>query len=188
MNKLIAGFMVLFMLLSLLSSIMDGSGGAMASTTLTQVCLENDDHIHVDSTIGFMATGGVIMIGKEKITFTALVGDNQFTGLARGIEGTKAGAYDIETAVYNEDLGVVNAALGFSTVKANVPGGWATVVLMSWDFFAITIPRVILWDYAFLQGDLLIARYILMAMSLGFVVYLAANAINTIMGVLSKLT
>lgn len=186
MNKIIAGFMVMFVLLSILSAIMDGAAGAAASTDLTAAIDDDDVTLNVTSVTGFLAAGGVVMVGNEKILYTGVALGTQFTGCTRGYEGTIADDHANGTAVYNEDLGIVNYAMGFNVVQTGVPGSIASVAMMPIRFLTITVPRLVLWDYAFLQGDLVILRYVLMAISVGFVIYLAFMAVNTIIGVLSK--
>lgn len=186
MNKIVAGFCVCFFLLSIMSAIMDGSAGAAASTDLTQVVSETDNHIHVTDTTGFLSSGGVLMIENEKMSYTALT-PLTFTGLTRGIEGTVAIAHQqIGTAVYNEDMGVLNYALGFSIIRVGVPGGLASVAMIPYNFLTRTVPRLVLWDFSFFQGDLLIVRYALATVSIGFIIYISFMAVGTIIGVLNR--
>ncbi len=185
MNKLVAGWMVLFFLLSALSGMMDGSATVMASTKLAQALDEADLHAHVTSTVGFIATNGVIVIRGEKIFFTAQAGGNEFTGLSRGYENTVAATYEVGVGVYPEELAVINKPMGYDAIMAVIPGGQAGVIGTGLSFILFTVPKVISWDYSFLTGDLLPLRYLLTCVSIGFIVYLASVAVNTIMGILS---
>lgn len=186
MNKIVAGFCVCHYLLSLLSGMMDGNAGAAVSTKLTIAADEDDVTFDVVDTTGFQAGGGVIIVRGEKVEYTATAGGNQFIGLDRGIEGTTAGAHPIGAAVYNEDRGILNYIFGFNVVSTQIPGGTASVMSSPWEFMAESLPRIVSWNYSFLQGDMVILRDIMMSLSLGFIIYLAFMAINTVVGVLSK--
>jgi len=172
----------------MLSAVMDGSAGAAAATALRSNVGVSDTTIPVDSTTGFLSSGGVIIIGSEKISYTGVTAapTATFTGATRGYEGTDADSYAIDRAVYHEDAGIINHALGFNALDTQVPGGAIDVVSIPWNFVTITLPKLLMWDYSFLTGDLVILRTVLMAASVGFVIYLTYMAVNTILGVVSK--
>lgn len=185
MNKIIAGYTVLFFILSMLSSFIDGAVGAASATDLTAGITATDNVLNVTDTEGFLSVGGVLMAGNEKMSYTGST-PLTFTGVNRGIEGTEATAHAIGDMVYAEDAGILNYALGFSVISTAVPGGIASVAMIPFNFLTITVPKLVLWDYSFFSGDFIIIRYILMAVSIGFVIYLSFMAVNTILGVLRK--
>ncbi len=186
MTKLIAGLCIMFLLLSILSAIMDGAAGAAANTELDAAIDAVAGVIPVASTDGFLTSGGVLMIGAEKVSYTGVVAGVSFTGATRGIEATDAVAHASGEAVYNEDAGILNYAMGFSVLQTSVPGGVGSAVMAPIRFLTITMPKLVLWDFAFLQGDLIILRYVLMAGSVGAVIYLSVIAVNTVLGVLRR--
>ncbi len=162
---------------------MEGGGG-MAVTTLTSNITAVTNSIPVTSTQGFMSTG-VIFIESEKIAYTTMNTTN-FNTITRGYEDTTArphpqyDKYGHNTEVYNEDAGIINGALGFNPAAIAASNGWFAIVLIPWDFFTITMPRLILWNFSFFQGDLIMVRYILMAISIAFYVMFAIQLGQTI--------
>lgn len=185
MNKLIAAFMVVFFLLSLLSGVMDGSASALASTNLTAAIDDEETTLNVTSTIGFLSVDGVLFIDDEKLTYAGVTA-NTFTGVVRGVEDTDAANHANSTAVYHEDAGVLNHALGFEIIDAQVEGGSVNVLTAGWNFTTITVPKIVTWNYAFFEGDLVIVRYVLMSMSIGIIIYISFMAINTVFGTLQR--
>ena len=135
---------------------------------------------------GFLISGGVLMIDNEKISYTGIVAGVSFTGATRGYEGTAATPHENTTAVYNEDAGILNYALGYQVLQTDVPGGIGTALMAPLRFLTITLPKLVLWDYAFFQGDLMILRYVLQSASVGVILYFSILAVNTILGVLRK--
>lgn len=177
-----AAFTVCFVLMSMLSAIMDGS----ASMVATDLTLGVDDTIatlEVTTTNGFQDAGGVVMIGNEKIEYAGLTALT-FTGCDRGIEGTDAEAHAIGAMVYNEDLGIINYALGFNFVRVANNAGWTALFDIPWKFVTITVPKLLLWDFSFFTGELVLIRYVLMTLSIGFYIAFALQALQVAMGAL----
>jgi hypothetical protein len=185
MNKLIVSFMVAFVLLSILSAIMDGSNSAVA-TQLNGSIDDDDVIINVDTVTGFLDTGGIIFIDTEKIEYTGVAAGTQFTGCVRGIEGTVANAHADDTLVYNEDLGIINYALGFNIIRVSDDAGWMALFDIPWRFVTITMPKLMLWDYSFFTGELMIVRYVLMTISIGFYIAFAIQALQVAAGILVR--
>ena len=71
MHKLILTFLLLFLGVSLLASIMDGGGG-IVSTTLAENITANTTYIPTDGTTLF-ANKDIILIGSEKILYTSKI-------------------------------------------------------------------------------------------------------------------
>ena len=181
MNKLVVAFTVCFVMLSILSAIMDGSN-SMVATELAANCDDDDAILTVDSTTGFLDTGGVIMIDSEKISYTGVTAIT-FTGCTRGIEKTDADDHVIDAVVYNEDLGLMNYALGFNIVRISHNAGWMALFDIPWNFATKTMPKLMLWDYSFFTGELVIIRYILMTVSIGFYIAFAIQALQVAVGI-----
>lgn len=177
MNKLVSAFVVGFFLLSVVSSIFDG-GGTGTTMTANLVTADEAASITVVSTDGFLTTG-IIFIGNEKILH-ANTDATHFLGLTRGYENTPAKAHLAGSMVYTEDAGVVNAALGFNPAAVAVKYGFWSAVVIPWNFFTITMPKLMLWDFGFFTGDLLLFRYVLMIVSIGFYITFAIQLGTTI--------
>lgn len=172
MNKLVASFVVAFMLLSIVCSIFDGGGG-LVSTSLTASVTSADVNWAVDNTTTFLGTG-ILFCEDEKVLY-ASTNATHFIGLTRGYEETDAAAHYIGRVVYCEDAGIVNAALGFNAAAIAATSGYAAAVLIPWKFFTITMPRLVLWNFNIFTGDLVIVRYLLMGLSICFYIAFAIN-------------
>ena len=182
MNKMVAAFAVCFVLLSMLSAVMDGSA-SMVATDLTAGIDDAVAILPVTTTNGFQDAGGIVMVGNEKIEYTGVTAVT-FTGCDRGIEGTEAEAHATGVMVYNEDLGVINYALGFNFVRVANNAGWTALFDIPWKFVTITAPKLLLWDFSFFTGELVLVRYILMTLSIGFYIAFALQALQVAMGAL----
>ena len=179
-----SAFAVCFVLLSMLSAVMDGST-AMVATDLTAGVDDAMIVLPVTTTTGFQSAGGVLMVGNEKISYTGVTAMT-FTGCARGIEGTDAEAHATGALVYNEDLGVINYALGFNFVRVANNAGWTALFDIPWKFVTVTAPKLLLWDFSFFTGELVLVRYVLMTLSIGFYIAFALQALTAAMGVLRR--
>lgn len=147
----------------------------MDATYLTAPATASDGTLNVASTTGFLATG-VLVIQNEKVTYT---GKNalQFTGVTRGVEGTTAAPHSTSISVYNENAGIINYALGFNPTALATANGYTALVMIPIDFFVITMPKLMLWDFNLFQtGDLAVIRVILIAVSMCFYVVFAIQA------------
>ncbi len=162
--------MFLFASLSILSGIFDGGGGILA-TKLTAPMSEISVIAAVSDTTGFLSAS-VLYIANEVVYYTGKDATH-FTGLSRGQEKTAAKAHITGTSVYSESAGVINAALGFNPTSLIVDNAFLTGISIVWAFFTRTLPRIIFWNYSFLQGELITVRYILMAISVGLIIALA---------------
>jgi hypothetical protein len=172
MNKLITSFTLAFLFFSILASVFEGGGGT-AATLLTNLASSSDTSIEVDSTQGFMSSG-VIFCQGEKMLFADTTA-TEFTGLTRGYEDTAPKAHPPGAYVYNEDAGILNTALGFTPAAIAASNGFLSVALIPWNFFTITMPRLILWNFNFFQGDLVIIQIILQVVSIGFYMAFVIN-------------
>lgn len=183
MNKMIAFFTVMFVGSTLISSWMMGGGG-VAVTQTNGVVAEGAVEITVDSTVGFLDSG-VAFIGEEKIAHTGKTA-TKLTGVTRGYEGTEDTAHADNVQVYSEDAGVINYALGYNIATVGATSGALSVVVMPWKFLTITVPRIVMWNYSFLQGDMGIIGYFLFAISIGFVITLALAVISVATGIMKR--
>jgi len=168
----------------MLSAIMDGAN-AMVATSLTAGINDVVVVLPVTSTTGFQPAGGVVMVGNEKVEYTGLTAVT-FTGCDRGIEGTEAEAHTIGAMVYNEDLGIINYAMGFNFVRVANNAGWTALFDIPWKFVTITAPKMLLWDFSFFIGEWVLFRYVLMTLSIGFYIAFALQALQVAMGALRR--
>lgn len=185
MNKIVSAFVVAFFLLSIVSAIFDGGG--IGTTTLASLMSATSTNIVVTDTKGFL-NSGILIIGDEKVTYSSITTTfpYRFNGLTRGIEGTIAKSHIAGSRVFSEDTGVINAALGFNPAAIAVSSGWFATVLIPWNFFVITMPRLVAWNFSFFQGELIVIRYILMIISIGFYIVFAIELGQTIASILKR--
>lgn len=181
MNKLIVFFMLLFLLGTVLSGIMEGGGG-IATTSLVANHSETVTTLTVFNTEGFLKSSYVEM-GNERVAYTNKTATT-FTGCTRGYDDTEATTHDAGDRVYSPDAGVLNSALGFNVASTGSTLGVIAVPMVTLRFVTTTLPRLILWNYSFLQeGWLQYLRIVLQFISVGFVVYMCYQIAIAMRGV-----
>lgn len=93
------------------------------------------------------------------------------------IEGTTLG---------EETTSIINILCGYSTTDIQVIGGMSWVSAAS-GFFTVGIPKLILWDYSFLQGGWELFKYLMLfPISLGVVWGIVQLFVTVISGIASK--
>jgi hypothetical protein len=81
---------------------------------------------------------------------------------------------------------VINYALGFDVLATGTSAGAMYIPAILGNFFLVTLPRMVLWDYSWLRSSewLQLLRYVFMVISIGFLVYIAytvASALGNIL-------
>lgn len=183
MAKLITAFAFCFVGASLLASVMEGGGG-IATTALNGNLDSSATTITVDDT-GMFLGNDYIIIEEEKIHYTGKT-DTTFTGCTRGDDGTEAVAHADGALCMTEDSGVINYALGFNIGATAATFGALSIVTIPWMFFTVTLPRLIMWNFNFLQGELAIIAFFFFAVSIGLVVVIAMAMYSAGMGILRR--
>lgn len=184
MNKLITAFMLFFLINVMLSAIMEGGGGT-TTTRLTADLATAGVTLNVVSTEGFLESDYVI-IGQEKIRYSSTTA-NTFVVAAggRGYDGTDATTHGAGAKVYSPESSVLNAALGFNIASTGATVGAIDMFVATKAFFFTTMPKLITWDFAHFRysewGQLL--RYVFLAISTGFMVYMTWNILSALGGV-----
>lgn len=177
--------MVAFVLFTIADVGMEGGGG-LATTELNGAIEEDAVTLTVDTTQGFLEADYVV-IGDEFIAYT-WKDDTRFGRVAdpctRGYNNTEAKAHSDDANVYSPDSGVLNAALGFNIASVEGTAGKFAVITLTWGFLTRSLPNLIMWDFSFFDGNLMLVRYVFMAMSVGVVVYFGVALINAGMGIL----
>lgn len=181
MYKLIAGFMVFFIINVFLGGIMEGAGG-MASTKLTSAVADDTTTLSVRSTQGFLKSDK-LFIDNEEVRYVNKA-DRTFTvaTTGRGYNGTTARAHSKGAMVYTRQASVLNGVLGFNVASTDVNVGGINMFVFVLNFALKTVPKLVTWDFAHLKTSewVLYIRIILMAISAGLTVAL----ILTVMGAL----
>lgn len=167
MSKLLTGLVVLWIVFTFIQGVMDGDGG-FNSTKLNGDLSASATTITVDDTTGFTTTAGnrVIFIGDEEITYNGIT-PTTFTGATRGTNGTEAIAHNDNSQVYSRDSGTLNRGLNFNLGSTGSTTGNFAVVTTTLGFFAKSLPNLLLWNFSFFSGPLVMARLLLFAISIG---------------------
>lgn len=182
-----AAFMLLFMLGSILSGIAEGGGG-MAATRLTADVTASSTTLNVANTEGFLRSS-YVRVGNEKIKYVNKTATTFVVHATegRGYDDTDAVAHDSGDRVYSSESEVLNSALGFNVASTGASVGAISVPLAAANFIRITMPRIILWRYSWLQtGWLVYLRTALQFMSVGFIVYMSYMIASALGGFVSR--
>lgn len=176
------GFMVfLYVNLTMMAMIGEGVFG-VATTTLSGSLTASATTINVGSTGDFLAMN-TIWIDDEEILFTGKTATS-FTGVTRGVNGTKATSHATGGMVYSEPAGIVNQVAGFNVAEATTTLGTLKTVAMFPFAMAGTAARVLTWNYSWLDGRWSYLRYgFLYGLNAVFVVSLLGFFIVTFMSV-----
>lgn len=180
-NKLMVSFLVIFFIGSLLAFICEGKGGLKA--TQLEYNVDASSHVlYVSSTSGFDKVG-VIYIEDEQIAYRGVT-DNAFLSCSRGYNGTVPATHAAGKRIYTSDASALNRAMGFDVVRISSAGGLTAFPLVAGGFVIHTLPKLITFDFSFLQGDgLIYFRYFMMLFGVAFVFavfYLIFTAIGSV--------
>ena len=175
MNKLIVAFVILFFINVIVGSIMEGGGDITDTRLLTAMTSSTTGVINVKHTGGFLHADYVV-IENEKIRYikkTATSFTIPATG-GRGYDGTTQAAHAVGSMIYSPQANVLNSALGFNVASTSSTVGGIDVMFMLKDFFFVTIPKLVTWDFPQfrLHAWLTYIRIIFSIISIGFIVYL----------------
>jgi hypothetical protein len=167
MNKLVVAFMLAFFFATLLSAIADG-GSSAAATRITSAVTDTSATLNVRSTQGFRDVGW-LELDDERIGYNGVTATS-FTNCTRAYKDTNATSHDLGAIVYSPEVGVINAALGFSVVNTGATAGTISMMTFPFKFITTTIPKLVTWDFSYLKdGDAQYIRYFLWCISAGFI-------------------
>jgi len=167
-----------------LSGIMDGQT-CFAVTYVSAPVTIDAVVVNVGSTTDFMDLDE-IYIGSEKIRYTHKT-TTQFRGLTRGIDSTTATAHNAGTKVKNETSNVVNSLIGYNIAATSSTYGTVQAMVGLGINLVKSLPRMIAWNYSYLEGQLAIIKYlILWPISAGFVFSLGMLFIGAIQGIFRR--
>jgi len=182
MGKWLASLLLLFMLFSILSGFLAGGDG-LAITTLTQPLLVSDNHMHVTSTSGYL-TAGTVIVDSETITYTGAT-TTTFTGLTRGTSGTTAAEHVSASYVLTRDANTLSNAMGFDIASTAQKASVFSVIVIPLCVLTITMPQLMMWNFQFMQGDLVWIALPFFAISAALIVVIALSMIHVAQGMFS---
>ncbi len=189
MNKFaaMAGLTFTFVMMQIISFNVEGYGG-LAATSLTSTIAYDAATLPVTTTSGFLPSDYVV-IGEEVICYTSITATT-FTSLTRGCRDTAAQSHVLGSRVYNEATSVLNEMVGFNIAETMSTAGAIRTITMVPRALLHAVPRLVLWDYSYLEGDLLGAfplvyiKYLfLYPLSAGFLIAFILLTINVFMGI-----
>jgi len=182
MNKLLVAFALLFFFFTLIDSVVMGSGG-VAVTQLRNAITATDTTMTVTSTRGYLSAD-FIRMGNEKVSYNGKDATH-FYNLSRGQDGTIAVIHTANEKIYSPDADVLNAALGYGLINTAGSGATFSFFQNLGLFFTVTIPKLITWNFSFLDTDYgIYIRYILIAVSLGLTITVIIQIAQSFGGIL----
>ena len=152
MGRWMAGFFILFVFMSTLSGMLAGGDG-YAITTLSAGINSSANVVTVPTTAGFLTANSIFWIDTEQLGYTGSTA-NSFTGVTRAQGGTTAAAHALGAKVYTDDASAASYAMGFDIPKTVAKSGIFSVISVAAGLFTITLPRIMQFNFVFLQGDL----------------------------------
>jgi len=175
MGKLLTFFIMVFAIGTVLSAVMDEET-AFAVTSLTADVGEEDTTLQVASTADFLDSG-YLWIGDERVQYTGKT-DTSFTGVTRGVvdennEGGTATSHSAGDKVMNTEANVINSLLGYNRMATRTELGIMEYPMFLWRILTVAVPKMITWDYGYLEGDMVLLKYVLLyPISAGFIISL----------------
>ena len=182
--KMFSFFAFCFIAGTFLSGIMEGQT-AFAVTKTTTAITANATTLSVLSTADFLDLDD-IYVESEKVRYTSKTA-TQFNISQRGLDSTEAVLHEAGVKVKNETSNVANSLLGYNVATtAATYGTFSALVGLGWNLIK-AIPRMIAWDYRYLDGQMQIVKYLLLwPISAGFVFALAMMFVNTTMSIFRR--
>jgi len=125
-------------------------------------------------------------VGAEKFRYTSKDATH-FLVVSRGQGGTDAVKHDEGAKVKNESSNILNNVLGYNVATTAASyGTTAAIVGLGWNLLN-SVPRMIAWNYSYLDGQLVMIKYlILWPISAGFVFSLGMVFITTVMSIFRR--
>ncbi len=166
-TNLYMGLVTAFIALTILSFVVDSAVG-IASTNLTSKVTAAATTIPVNTTQGFKATNGRIIVQGEAICYTALTATS-FTGATRGCLDTTASPHSTNDRVYTESAGRINDLVQFNEASSTIDDSSGGIVgaikgtvsaLKAVPGFLGDIAHMLAWDYSFYDGNMVYFKYI----------------------------
>jgi hypothetical protein len=184
MHKLVFAFLLFYIANVIGGGIMEGAGG-LASTTLTVTLTSGGGTLTVRNTDAFLKSDRVF-IGDEEIRYvtkTATTFTVSATG--RGYNGTKAVTHNAGAKVYSPSTSVINGMLGFNVAATDTTVASINLPILLWNFVSKSLPKLLSWDFPQYKGSewAQLIRYILMAVSAGFTIYIVVTLLGAWGGV-----
>ncbi len=151
---------------------------ALVTTVVAADIDEEDTTIPAGTVTGFI-DNHFIIIGNEIIGYTGrtttcpapfTASPACFTDVTRGDQETTAVPHLLNTRLYNQTTGLINQMVGFNVVEQITTVGVFRTLFSLGGSLTNALPKMLLWDFSYLEGDFVIFKYIILyPISLGVV-------------------
>ena len=179
----------------MLSGFMEGTQG-IGATVLSSSISANVTTIPVESTVGFAtalhpASQRYITVESEVISYTGLT-DTSFTGGVRGLQNPRTGkqrdatTHSEGTLVMNVSTSALNSLLAIFQAESSATFGTFIALVFSSALW-VALWQMLMWDYSFFTGQLVILRIMLIVVfSGGFLFSLVMASISLAFGLFRR--
>jgi len=169
MSKLLTFFLFMFVGMTILGSVMQGSGG-ISTTELNGAIDEDDATIIVNSTVGFPNIDFII-IDNERILYAGInpPAYDRFTGCTRGYGGTEATVHSDEAHVYIFESSMINQMMGYNITAVMDEGGILMSIRLGRAILSLLVNAIGI-QFTFLGTELALFSYFYMAMAIGLII------------------
>ncbi len=170
MHKLLMFFGLALLITGILSGIMSGGGGVVA-TELTSSVNATASVLPVESTTDYLGSD-VVTLGAEQVYYGSK-NSTAFLSCTRGYNDSTAASHLAGAMVYTATSSALNNIFGFNIVTMTETAGLLSIVVIPVTFFTVTVPHLIKLNINFLTGDLAIISYVFFIAGGMFAVLLA---------------
>ena len=205
MNGALAFLSFVFIVSQIIASVIQGGGfasGLLASditdNSTTMQVADTTNSVWLDASASVPAYLLIKGTDQEVVGYTGKSYNSvtkilTVTGLDRGAEDPQTGerydavAHPEGSKVMTTNVGAIDSFVGYSVGSAQGVTGSIKVVVASGIAILKNLPRMLLWDYPWLQGQATIIRFPLFALSAGFVWALFMAMLQLAQGILKVL-
>lgn len=182
MSNWILGVVFLTVIFQILSFFMEGEQ-AIVTAQLTSAVTKTDLTINVNSTDGFLDSD-FIVIGQEEIFYTSKTSTTFVVGTLdnRGFNKTDIEEHRSGRRVFNDGTALINRFVGFNILQTFTNDGVIIGVFKTATHMpdiARSLAQMLIWDYAFLEGNLIWFKYtVLYAISAAVIMKMVTTVLN----------
>ncbi len=137
----------------------------IGATALTASVSSTAGTLAVGDTGSFPSSGVRGFIGREEFSWTGTT-STSFTGVTRGINSTNPTVHASGIRVYNETSGLVNLGIDFNVLEFSASNSVGANIIEVFTapfellgMFSKLLAKLLLWDYGWLEGDMVVLKY-----------------------------
>jgi hypothetical protein len=190
MGKLLTFFLIIFSIGTIMSATIEQESAFAVTTLSADMTNGSIADIQVASTDDFLDSD-YIWIEGERIYYASKDDTTDtFSGIVRAQaddnnEGGTASAHSAGAKVMNDEASVLNLMIGYNIMGTKTELGLLDAPKMVTAIFTRALPKIMMWDYSYLQGDLVYLKYALLyPLSIGFLIAFIGWAVPLIRSIL----